>query len=129
MSNRPSWISCGLAMTAALLVVVAPPAGAATARDTKRTTTTRLTVIAGKPSEFHFRLSKRTVHRGTVIFTVVNHGRLSHDFKIHGKKTKLLSPGKSTTLRVAFKKPGRYPYVCTVPGHAAAGMKGVLRVT
>jgi uncharacterized cupredoxin-like copper-binding protein len=69
------------------------------------------------------------VHKGTVIFKVVDRGALSHDFKIHGKKTKLLSPGKSTTLRVVFKKAGRYPYLCTVPGHAAAGMKGVLRVT
>jgi uncharacterized cupredoxin-like copper-binding protein len=29
---------------------------------------------------------------------------------------------------VTFSKAGTYPYLCTVPGHAAAGMKGVLRV-
>jgi uncharacterized cupredoxin-like copper-binding protein len=31
-------------------------------------------------------------------------------------------------LRVVFRKAGRYRYLCTVPGHAAAGLKGVLRV-
>jgi len=129
MNNMRRWIPVGLALTTAILVVVATSAGAATARGTEGTTTTRVTVIAGKPSEFRFRLSKRTVHKGTVIFKVVDRGSLAHDFKIHGKKTKLLSPGKSTTLRVVFKKAGRYRYICTVPGHAAAGMKGVLRVT
>jgi uncharacterized cupredoxin-like copper-binding protein len=117
------------AVTAASFVFVAAPAGGATVRDVTSATTTRVTVIAGKPSELRFKLSKRTVHSGTVIFKVVDQGGLSHDFKIHGKKTKLLSPGKSATLRVVFKKAGRYAYLCTVPGHAAAGMKGVLRVT
>jgi uncharacterized cupredoxin-like copper-binding protein len=129
MRNTLRWVPVGLALTTAVVAVIATPSGAATARDAERTTTTRVTVIAGKPSEFRFRLSKRTVHKGTVIFKVVDRASLAHDFKIHGKKTKLLSPGKSTTLRVMFKKAGRYRYVCTVPGHAAAGMKGVLRVT
>ena len=53
--------------------------------------------------------------------------KIAHDFKIKGKKTALLSPGKSATLKVVFPK-GKYPYLCTVPGHAAAGMKGVFTV-
>jgi hypothetical protein len=32
-------------------------------------------------------------------------------------------------LRVTFKAPGTYEYLCTVPGHAAAGSKGLLTVT
>jgi len=51
-----------------------------------------------------------------------------HNFKIDGKKTPLLQPGKSAALVVTFKKPGKYSYLCTVPGHAAAGMKGVFTV-
>jgi azurin len=32
--------------------------------------------------------------------------------------TKLLDPNSVETLRfIAPKKPGRYPYVCTFPGH------------
>jgi uncharacterized cupredoxin-like copper-binding protein len=35
----------------------------------------------------------------------------------------LVSPDKSTTLAVTDDA-GKLVYVCTVPGHAAAGMKG-----
>jgi uncharacterized cupredoxin-like copper-binding protein len=86
-------------------------------------------VTAGKPSEFRFTLSKKTVPYGTVTFRVTNKGTLPHDFKIAGKKTKLLSPGQSQTLKVTLKKGKKYPYLCTVTGHAAAGMKGTLKVT
>ena len=79
--------------------------------------------------EFTFALSKRSVATGTtVVFKVVNRGKITHDFKIAGKKTKNLNPGKSTTLTVKFAKKGRYAYRCTIPGHAAAGMKGVFSV-
>jgi uncharacterized cupredoxin-like copper-binding protein len=89
-----------------------------------------VTVSAGKPSPFSFTLSTKTVKHGTVTFVVKNAGAgLQHDFKINGKKTPLLSPGKSATLKVTFAKAGSYPYSCTVPGHAAAGMKGTLKVT
>jgi len=71
---------------------------------------------------------KKTILKGTGVFKVVNKGKLSHNFKINGKKTPLLAAGKAATLRVLFTKAGRYPYLCTVPGHAAAGMKGVLVV-
>ena len=89
-----------------------------------------ITVSAGKPAPFSFTLSTKTVKHGTVTFSVKNAGAgLSHDFKINGKKTPLLAPGKSATLTVTFAKAGSYPYSCTVPGHAAAGMKGTLKVT
>ena len=58
-------------------------------------------------------------------FVVKNKGSESHDFKIRGKKTRMIAPGSSATLKVVFAK-GKFPYLCTVPGHAAAGMKGVL---
>jgi plastocyanin len=85
---------------------------------------TRVTVTA---TEFRFTLSRRTIPVGAVVFTVVNKGKLAHDFKLAGKKTHVLAPGKSTTLRVTLKK-GRFVYLCTLPGHAAAGMTGVLVV-
>jgi azurin len=43
--------------------------------------------------------------------------------------TKLAGPGE--TVEVTFKapaKPGVYPYLCTFPGHYAAGMRGELTV-
>ncbi len=87
----------------------------------------KITVTA---SEFKFKLSKKTVPAGsTVVFTVVNKGKLPHDFKIAGKKTKTLAAGKKAVLTVKFpKKKAAVSFVCTLPGHAAAGMKGKLGV-
>jgi uncharacterized cupredoxin-like copper-binding protein len=68
------------------------------------------------------------VKKGIVTFKVANKGMLAHDFKIAGKKTKKLAKGKTATLRITFKKAGKYAYLCTLPSHAAAGMKGVLVV-
>ena len=87
--------------------------------------TTKVTVAA---SEFKFKLSKTKVPVGTVIFTVVNRGKISHDFKIAGKKTKSLLPGQKATLKIKFGKKGRFAYICSLPGHAGAGMKGTLGV-
>jgi uncharacterized cupredoxin-like copper-binding protein len=85
-----------------------------------------ITVIA---KEFSFRLSKRTVPVGTtVIFKVVNKGKISHNFAIAGKTTKLLSPGKSQSITVKFAKKGQIPFKCTLTGHAGAGMKGKFAV-
>ena len=90
---------------------------------------TTVTVTAGKPSEFRFTLSVKKVHRGVVTFKVTNKGNLPHDFKIAGHKTRLISPGQSQALKITFTKAGKFPYLCTVTGHAAAGMKGTLTVT
>ena len=83
--------------------------------------TTKVTV---KASEFKYVFSKRSAPTGTVIFTVINKGKISHDFKIGGKKTKSLLPGKSVKLTVKFTKKGQYAFLCTIFGHAKAGMKG-----
>ena len=86
------------------------PGGGASSKASHATShskaTTHVTVTA---TDFKFTLSKRSAPTGTVIFTVTNKGKLPHDFKIAGKKTPLLSPGHSATLRVTFSKKGRLP--------------------
>ena len=79
-------------------------------------------------TEFKFTLLPKTAKKGTVVFSVVNKGKIAHDFKIAGKKTAKVAAGKRATLRVTFKRAGRFPYICTLPSHAPAGMKGVLVV-
>lgn len=106
----------------AVAAIAAPALGART--HAHHATKTSVTVTA---TEFKFKLSKTSVPAGSVTFTVVNKGRLPHDFKIAGHKTALISPGKSAKLTVTLKK-GKDAYMCTVPGHAAAGMKGTLTV-
>lgn len=109
------------------LALAAPLASLAADTGTAAKQATTVTVTAGKPTEFHFTLSKKSVPKGSVTFKIVNKGKLAHDFKIAGKTSKMVQPGKSTTLKVVLKK-GKQKYECTVPGHAAAGMKGVLVV-
>jgi uncharacterized cupredoxin-like copper-binding protein len=112
-------VSALLAVTAVVGYVSATAYGASQA-----TPVMHVTVAM---TEFKFKLSvKQLPHTGTVIFKVVNKGKIDHDFKINGKKTANVKPGKSVTLKVVFKKKGRYAYLCTITGHAAAGMKGVL---
>jgi uncharacterized cupredoxin-like copper-binding protein len=122
----------------ALILGCGAPATAVAASTTK---TTHIAVSAGKPTEFAFKLSKQKVSLGKVIFAVTNRGAIPHTFKIcsspkgghantcRGKGTKVLSPGKTAKLTYVFKKKGTYEYICTIAGHAAAGMKGDLKVT
>jgi plastocyanin len=89
-----------------------------------RTQVTTVKVRAGVNNALKFVLSTKSAPAGKVKFVVTNVSSLPHDFKIAGKKTPLLSgKGKSATLIVTLKK-GKYTYICTVPGHAAGGMKG-----
>ena len=108
-----------IAVAALALALVAAEIPAATAAST---------TVTVKASEFKYTLSKTKVPRGTVTFKIKNAGHLQHDFKINGKKSKMVSPGQSTTLKVTFSKAGKFTYLCTVSGHAQAGMKGKLTV-
>ena len=86
------------------------------------------TTVKVTASEFKFVLAPSSVKAGPVTFVVTNKGKLQHDFKIAGKKTALINPGKSATLTVTLKK-GANAYMCTVAGHASAGMKGTLKAS
>jgi uncharacterized cupredoxin-like copper-binding protein len=77
--------------------------------------------------DFKFKILPARATAGVNTFVVTNRGQATHDFRIGGKKTKILNPGQKQTIVVTLKK-GRYPYLCTVPGHAQLGMKGTLVV-
>jgi uncharacterized cupredoxin-like copper-binding protein len=124
---------CGAAAGLALL----PSAGAAFAASEATT----VTVAAGTPTEFGFKLSTKSFPHGAVTFKVTNRGTIPHDFKIcasakggtanacAGTGTPQINPGSTATLKYTFKAKGTYEYLCTVPGHAAGGMKGDVKVT
>jgi len=131
--RTPAFVTVALLALVSILGAGAKPLQATAPKDAR--------VTAGAPTEFGFKLSTRTVARGTVVFTVTNRGAIVHDFKVcttakrnsvantcNGKGSRKLAPGQSVRLTVTFKKKGSYEYLCTVTGHAVAGMKGLLRV-
>jgi nitrite reductase (NO-forming) len=106
-----------------------------------KTSATVVNVVAGKPSEFKYTFSVKTYKTGSYTFKLTDSGTLPHDIKIcssnkggtgntcAGTGSTTISPGGSTSVTFNFKTPGTYEYLCTLPGHAAAGMKGDLKVT
>jgi uncharacterized cupredoxin-like copper-binding protein len=109
-----------VAVAAAVLFAVGAYGGSSSA--------TATTVKVTAKDTLRFVLSRKSAPHGKVIFKVTNKGRLKHDFKIAGKKTKLLRHNQTATLTVRLKK-GKYKYVCTVDAHAQAGMRGVFKAT
>src|SRR3954454_25414251 len=99
-------------LPALAVLVLVPPAVAKPAR-----TTAAITVTAGKPSEFGFKLSAKTVAHGAVTFNVTNGGAIPHTFKVCSKATTtaanscavkgtpMRSGGQKATLKVTFLKP------------------------
>jgi uncharacterized cupredoxin-like copper-binding protein len=115
----------GLAAVAVAALALVPLAGARTDRQTRAAATT----IQVSGGEFFFRLSAKSIAKpGTVTFVFKNVGHVLHDFHISGKTTPLIQPGKTAKLVITFRKAGKFSYLCTVPGHAASGMKGVFTV-
>ena len=104
-----------------------PPVSGSGAGPSGQTSTA--STIQVKGGEFFFRLSTKSIAKpGKATFVFTNIGHVAHDFKIDGKVTPLIQPGQTTKLAVTFTKAGSYPYLCTVPGHAEAGMKGTFTV-
>ncbi|HEX4520942.1 MAG TPA: plastocyanin/azurin family copper-binding protein [Gaiellaceae bacterium] len=138
MNRYPLLIALCVSVAALVAALVVP---SALAGSRAKTLVTTINVTAGKPSEFRFKLAKSSAKRGVIVFKIKNSGVIPHDFKLCSKRssslknsctgrgTKLINVGSSATLRVSVLVKGTYEYLCTVPGHAAQGMKGLFKVT
>jgi uncharacterized cupredoxin-like copper-binding protein len=105
------------------------------------TLSTTVQVSIAKTAEFNFNVSSQILAVGTVVFNISNGGNLPHDLEIcstpgtlnvdscDGSTSAIVSPGSSGTFSVTFTTPGSYEYLCPIPGHAAAGMKGFFVVS
>jgi Cu+-exporting ATPase len=67
---------------------------------------------------------------GFVLVSLDNEGAVFHDWMAEGLANVDLParPGQTSRIRFYADRPGTYPFICTVPGHAEAGMRGVLIV-
>jgi plastocyanin len=92
---------------------------------------TTLDIAADASGALKFDKSSLTAKAGKVNIVMANPSPLSHDIAIQGNgvdvKGKVVSQGGTSTVS-ADLKPGTYTFLCTVDGHAAAGMKGTLTV-
>jgi plastocyanin len=115
----------------AALVVVAAVIGAAVAGMVAQagTRTTRVTITE---REYRLTLSRKSVPAGKVTFVIVDRGMLSHSLAIKGagasrRLSGTVHPGRTRKLTVVLKA-GKLSMWCPVTGHAALGMKAVLKV-
>jgi len=88
---------------------------------------TETRVVAGdlffKPDELHLKAGQ------TVNLTLDNQGAILHDLTIGELDFALVAaPGTSSSGALTVSEPGRYDFICSVPGHAQAGMTGTLIV-
>jgi nitrite reductase (NO-forming) len=78
-----------------------------------------------------FEPSSITVKAGQPVeLTLSNTGQMQHDWSLDQGAAQpvrmVANAGQSATGTFTIQRPGTYTFVCSVPGHAAAGMKGTL---
>lgn len=80
-------------------------------------------------SEMRYDPSSIAVEGGDVPVVLRNAGQVIHDLRIEDKPTFLLEapPGQTATTTWRLGK-GRYRMYCSLAGHRAAGMEGILEV-
>jgi hypothetical protein len=69
-----------------------------------------VTPVTVKITDTRTTISRTSVPTGVVVFSVSNAGRLPHVFRILGKSTPRLLPGRRVRLQVAVSVPGSYAY-------------------
>jgi mono/diheme cytochrome c family protein len=78
-----------------------------------------------------FSAGKATAPAGPLELVMKNLASIQHNIAVEGngvdKKGAVVGKGGTSDVKVTLK-PGKYTFLCTVPGHAAGGMKGPLTV-
>lgn len=94
------------------------------------TTSAGATSVTITASEFKFSPSSVQVPVGQkVTFTLDNTGVVEHDITVQSAGFSLLAKaGQVATGEFTFDKAGVFDFICSIPGHKDAGMKGTLTV-
>jgi plastocyanin len=93
--------------------------------------TVQMQKVTVEGSEFAFTPSTITAKKGQALkITFKNTGAFPHNLTISdlNVKTKTIQPGEQDAVQFTPDKTGQFSFVCTVPGHADKGMKGILTV-
>lgn len=87
--------------------------------------------LAADPTQIAFDTTSLTSKPGKVTIDFTNPATLEHDVAIEQNGEEIAvseTIGKGKTSVTADLAPGTYTFLCTVPGHAEAGMEGTLTV-
>jgi plastocyanin len=123
--SRPLRLVPVALLALAFALVNCPPTS-----DTQAATNNAITVCAFDSLKY----SVKTITMpapGVLKVTFHNRGSIRHTFTVKSKNFDLEAPGKNDTKTgdLNLDAPGTYDFVCTVPGHEQAGMKGKIVVS
>jgi plastocyanin len=93
--------------------------------------TAQMQKVTVEGAEYAFTPSTITLKNGLPAeITFKNTGAFPHNLSIAdlNVKTKTIQPGEQDTIQFTPDKVGQFVFICTVPGHADKGMKGILTV-
>src|SRR4051794_3725267 len=86
-----------------------------------------VSIDADPGGQLLFTAAKATAPAGKVTIKFANTSGVPHNIAISGKGKTPITPKGGGTFTATYA-PGTYTYICEVPGHAQAGMKGTLTV-
>jgi plastocyanin len=104
------------------------------AKPTAPSTPAHVEVTAEDSEGFRFVLSRSSVPAGKTIIEFVNHGEDEHNLNAaQGSEGEVVgslpnTPSNDHLSLTVNLKPGSYTLFCSLPGHAAKGMKATLTV-
>lgn len=87
-----------------------------------------LTVDANETGALAFSASEATAPAGKLEFVMENPSPIQHNIALEGGPEGDIVGNGGTSRFSTTVKPGKYTFLCTVPGHAEGGMKGTLVV-
>jgi mono/diheme cytochrome c family protein len=93
----------------------------------------KLEIDANPTGALAFASTKADAPGGSLQILSLNKSAVQHDISVENSAGKAIGTGArvangGTSKFTAKLTPGKYTFLCTVPGHAAAGMKGTLTV-
>lgn len=94
---------------------------------------TKLSLVANPDGELKYNTTKLNAKPGNITIALTNDSTTPHDVAVTDSSDQELGKSETiteadTTLELSDVAAGSYTFFCSLPGHAAAGMKGDLTV-
>lgn len=90
------------------------------------------TVLTGVETEFSIKPDKTKIPVGFLTLKGVNKGKVTHIFEIEGpgseNETPEIAPGKSASIELTLRTPGKYILYCPIDNHKQKGMLAHIEV-